>query len=608
MTATIPKQFIFIYGMKRQRQPFHLCHFLCIESCFQVHEPDRILFFYHHEPYGPYWELAKRRVVPLRIASKHRISFSRYGLKNRACWKYRYAHQSDFIRLEKLLEYGGVYADIDTLFVQPFPEELWKHDFVLGQEGDIVCADTGEKRQSLCNALIMAKKDAAFGRIWLERMHPAFNGTWSNHSTLLPFELSQRYPGLIHIEPARSFYRHLWTPHGLHLLLQGCDRDFHGIYSMHLWAHLWWSENRRDFSAFHAAMISEKFIREIDTTYNVIARKFLPPEPLRRRPGARISVIVPTCDRPVLLRMAVRSLLRQSHSAAEIIIVDDGSTEENRREMAKIGDWDPSISIFHLKKNMGVSAARNFGLAKATGDLVVFLDDDDLLHARALELNMDFLDDHPGADIVVCRSRMCFASVPSVLTRSEQSPEASVRAKFWLIDLFDGKRLEKNPFREILRFAIPINSVMFRRACLGESPFQADLCMGEERLLLLELAQRGCRFVFHPRILSLVRIHSGNAQRQPGAAAESIRYLTALLDLRLAVKGHDRFICHARLMQLGLQLHDRSAFRHLRFLLRSPSMILLYGCWYLLVQLKKVSRRQRLITALQNKAAGGIRP
>jgi len=276
MAISIPRQFLFIYGLKRQRQPFHLCHFLCIESCFRVHQPRQIFFFYHYEPYGPYWELAKQRLTPVRIARNHHISFFRYGLNNRSCRKYRYAHQSDFIRLEKLLELGGVYADIDTLFVQPFPAELWEKEFVLGQEEDIVCQGSGEKRHSLCNALIMAKKDAAFGRSWLERMDSAFNGTWSAHSTLLPYELSREYPQMIHIEPARSFYKHLWTPQGLQTLLQGCDGDFRGVYSMHLWAHLWWSEKRCDFSQFHAGLLTDKYIREVDTTYNIVARRFLP--------------------------------------------------------------------------------------------------------------------------------------------------------------------------------------------------------------------------------------------------------------------------------------------------------------------------------------------
>ncbi len=276
MTADIPRQFVFIFGLQKQRQPFHISHYLCIESCYQVNQPEQITFYYHHEPYGPYWELAKQRVTPVHIDSVRRISPLRYGLKNRAGWKYRYAHQTDFLRLELLLENGGVYADIDTLFVQPFPDALWKKPFVLGREGDIIDQETGQKHQSLCNALIMSKPGAAFGRLWFEQMGSSFSGSWSAHSTLLPYELSCVHPSLIHIEPVRSFYKHLWTREGLETLLQGLDDDFQGVYSMHLWQHLWWSEARRDFSSFHAGMLTESYIREVDTTYNIIARKFLP--------------------------------------------------------------------------------------------------------------------------------------------------------------------------------------------------------------------------------------------------------------------------------------------------------------------------------------------
>jgi glycosyltransferase involved in cell wall biosynthesis len=608
MTPFIPRQFIFIYGLKKQLQPFHLCHFLSIESCFLVHRPERILFFYHYQPFGPYWELAKRRVVPVRIPRDHRISFFRYGLKNRSCWKYRYAHQSDFIRLEKLIEHGGVYADIDTLFVQPFPETLWRKDFVLGREGDIVCADSGEKRHSLCNALIMAKKDAPFGRMWLERMQGAFNGTWSNHSTLLPFELSRQHPRLIHIESRRSFYKHLWTQQGLYDLLQGCDEDFHGVYSMHLWAHLWWSKKRRDFSPFHSGMLTEEYIRQVDTTYNVIARRFLRQGPERPRRRDRVAVIIPTRDRPALLRAAVASLLRQSRPAEEIIIVDDGSRADCRREIEEIGAMHPSITLYHFGESKGVSAARNFGLTRASGDFVVFLDDDDLMHASALELNADLLADCPGNDIVVCRSRMFFGATPDRLPRPEGSRISPSPTEFWLIDQFNGQRLQKNPSREILRFAVPIHSIMFRRACLEGVSFQTDLQIGEERLLLLDLAHRGCRFVYHPRVLAYVRMHSGNAQLKPGATAESGRYLLTLLASRLLADPHDRFICHARLLQLGMRFHDHSVRPHLRFLLRFPTRLFLYGCWYLLIQIKKIRRRRQLADAALRESKQGGRP
>jgi hypothetical protein len=83
------------------------------------------------------------------------------------------------------------------------------------------------------------------------------------------------YPDLIHIEPARSFYKHMWTREGIQTLFEGCDTDFSGVYSIHLWSHLWWSKRRRDFSDFHAGLITEENIHTTPNTYNLLARRYL---------------------------------------------------------------------------------------------------------------------------------------------------------------------------------------------------------------------------------------------------------------------------------------------------------------------------------------------
>jgi hypothetical protein len=190
--------------------------------------------------------------------------------------KYRYAHQSDFIRLEQLLLRGGVYADIDTIFVNPIPDALFDQPSVLGREQDVVCQTSNRLRPSLCNAVILSEPNGAFVRTWLERLKGEFDGSWSNHSTFLPYELSRQFPDLIRIEPLRSFFYHGASIEGIRMLMEGCDTDYNGIYSMHLWSHLWWSRWRRDFSDFHAGRLQEDFIRNVDTTYNIAARPFLP--------------------------------------------------------------------------------------------------------------------------------------------------------------------------------------------------------------------------------------------------------------------------------------------------------------------------------------------
>lgn len=271
----IPNVFHFVFGLKKQTEPFHLCHYLAIESCAAVNRPDAILIHYHYEPWGEYWERARHRVHLRRVDLVRRVSRHRYGWRNRGCKRYAYAHHSDFIRLDALIEYGGVYADIDTIFVNPIPDALRARDMVLGRENDIVDQTTGETRRSLCNALIMCAPGAELAVRWRAAIDDTFNGSWSGHSTLLPQRLSEEFPGTVHIEPARSFYKHMWTRDGLRSLLEGCDPDFAEVYSIHLWSHLWWEKDRRDFSDFHAGLLTEEYVRNGGTTYGLAARRFL---------------------------------------------------------------------------------------------------------------------------------------------------------------------------------------------------------------------------------------------------------------------------------------------------------------------------------------------
>lgn len=274
--SRVPRVYHFVFGLREQTEPFHLCHYLALASCVSVCRPERIFFHHHHEPWGPYWEAARPWLTPLRVELPERVARHRYGLRNWGCARYRYAHHSDFVRLDALLEHGGVYADIDTVFVRAMPDALLEESFVLGREGDVVCQTTGERRRSLCNALILSEPGAPFGRLWRAAMDEAFDGSWSNHSTLLPQRLAEAHPGLLHVEPERSFYPHPWTRVGIRTMLEGCDPDFEGVYSMHLWSHLWWSRWRRGFSTFHAGRLTERFLREKDTTYALAARRFLP--------------------------------------------------------------------------------------------------------------------------------------------------------------------------------------------------------------------------------------------------------------------------------------------------------------------------------------------
>jgi glycosyltransferase involved in cell wall biosynthesis len=100
-----------------------------------------------------------------------------------------------------------------------------------------------------------------------------------------------------------------------------------------------------------------------------------------------VSVIVPTFDRPKFLQAAIRSVLNQSFSNLETVVVDDGSVTD----LVPILDAfnDGRIRYFRHESNRGEAAARNTGILNSRGDYLAFLDDDDEWRSDKLQLQLD---------------------------------------------------------------------------------------------------------------------------------------------------------------------------------------------------------------------------
>src|SRR6476646_7701491 len=103
-----------------------------------------------------------------------------------------------------------------------------------------------------------------------------------------------------------------------------------------------------------------------------------------RIPGL-VSVIIPTYNRTKVLREAVDSVLTQTYTQFEIIIIDDRSNEAISRFVFSLKDLDPRIKIFTRQGNInGPSICRNEGVKASKGEFLLFLDSDDLLEKFCL--------------------------------------------------------------------------------------------------------------------------------------------------------------------------------------------------------------------------------
>jgi hypothetical protein len=271
----IPRVVHFVHGLREQTEPFHVLHSIAIESARRYVAPEAIHFHYKVLPWGPYFD---------RVSSYltlHEVDLVEEVLDADPepvvdVERYRHAIHADFIGLDALIEHGGIYADIDTIFVAEFPDALFEAPFVIGQEAPVHDERTGELRRPLGNALLMSEPGSEFARVWRAHMASSLDGTWSSHRGSRPERLVLDFSGKVRVEPEESFYSFSSTPAGLAALLERETPVPAGALSVHLWAHLWWERGRTDFSRVHGGRLTAHQLARSRTTLGSLVRPFLP--------------------------------------------------------------------------------------------------------------------------------------------------------------------------------------------------------------------------------------------------------------------------------------------------------------------------------------------
>jgi hypothetical protein len=108
---------------------FDIIRYLAIKSAHDVNKPDNIFFYYCYEPYGEWWDRAQKYITPVKVEPPKEI----FGNPINS-----YAHQADVIRLQVLIEEGGIYLDSDTLCLKPLTPFLDKGKFVMVRRGRVL--------------------------------------------------------------------------------------------------------------------------------------------------------------------------------------------------------------------------------------------------------------------------------------------------------------------------------------------------------------------------------------------------------------------------------------------------------------------------------------
>lgn len=221
---------------------------------------------------------------------------------------------------------------------------------------------------------------------------------------------------------------------------------------------------------------------------------------------ARISTIIPVFNCEKYVAEAIDSVLRQSRLPDEIVVVDDGSTDETARCIQAFG---ASVRYVH-QVNKGIGAARNKGISLATGDYLAFLDADDLWTSRKLELQENVLNQHSEVDMV-------FGNMTQFLS-PDLNPEIAARLHC--------------PTGEMA--GISGSVMMARRAVFDVSgPFAEDVTLGEFIDWYAMACEAGLQTVSLETVLLRRRIHGSNTGMQArDSRAEYVRVLKRMLDRR----------------------------------------------------------------------------
>lgn len=120
----------------------------------------------------------------------------------------------------------------------------------------------------------------------------------------------------------------------------------------------------------------------------------------------KVSVIIPAYNAEKYIERSVKSVLSQTYTNLEIILVDDGATDSTGMICDELASKDSKIKVFH-KKNGGMSDARNFGINEASGDYICFLDADDTYHDTFVEKLLQEIISY-NADIAVSGYVSCY--------------------------------------------------------------------------------------------------------------------------------------------------------------------------------------------------------
>jgi len=220
----------------------------------------------------------------------------------------------------------------------------------------------------------------------------------------------------------------------------------------------------------------------------------------------RVSIIIPTFDCGGFIERTLNSVLAQSFRDYEIIVLDDGSTDGTREVLAP---WIDRINYFY-QPNGGLAHARNVAISRSRGELLAYLDADDLWHPHKLQHQVEFMDSHPECGLLHTELTIIDDEDRIIMDRwyasSGHVPARGAR----LIDFIHYNNMQ-------------VPSVMERRECFERvGGFDERFRRLEDYLHWLRVVLQGHSVGYIDEPLALYRRRSGSLSRNQAAMNQAL--------------------------------------------------------------------------------------
>ncbi len=280
-------------------------------------------------------------------------------------------------------------------------------------------------------------------------------------------------------------------------------------------------------------------------------------------PGIAVSVIVAAFNPGHLLKLALDSVYSQTYKASEVIVVDDGST----KDLSSICIEFPGIKLIK-QRNRGIAAARNAGIMNSTGDLIAFLDADDVWYPNKLAHQAMLMVSNPEVGLCFAEHGFIDGSgqrtspwgLPYPQTQLSQDPQQiddSVLTKDdWTLLSFEDTCVDKAELNSFADLHFNPSSVMVRRSCLIDvGLFDTLLRRSQDTDLWIRIALKH-KLAGIKKELAQWRVHSGSLTHD---VAVTIRETHFLFD-RWELLGRHRG--RRDIIELAQRLRERTRYHY----------------------------------------------